>query len=90
MTEVQDWFEETEKECPRGCGTTLEYVCEDHIFTRPDGKSVLLKNAELFRCSVCGEEFTPGNTAQQVADFFQGKIEPSGVTEIPVFEKKSA
>ncbi len=90
MTEVQEWLEETKKECPRGCGETLEYVRRDHVFTRPDGKSVLVKDADLLECTVCGEIFVPADTAQYVADYFQGEIQASGMTEIPVLNKKSA
>lgn len=85
-----EWIDDSRKECPHGCGETLEFVHRDRLFTRPDGQRVLGEDVELLECSLCGEVFVPSRTARLIARYFQGDIEASGTSEIPTLRARTA
>lgn len=87
---LNDWVDKSAMECGRGCGGTLELVRRDYLFSGPGGKRVLVEDAELLECPVCGDLTVPSRTAELVAEYFQGELEPDEVSEIPTFKAKSA
>jgi YgiT-type zinc finger domain-containing protein len=86
IEETSDWLENSKRECPNGCGETMQLVRRDHLFTRPDGRRVLGKNVEMLECSECGELFIPAHTSKLITRYFQGEVESSGVSEIPTIQ----
>ena len=87
---LNDWVEDSAMECAHGCGTTLELVKRDYLFTGPNKQKVIGENIELLECSECGDLSIPSHTAKVIEEYFKGNVEPSRITEVPTLQIKSA
>lgn len=78
------------RECPNGCGLTMEQDTMDKPTQRPDGTFFLVRDLPVFQCTECGEISIPVSSVKEVENLIESNQDPDEVSELPVYHVKAS
>ncbi len=82
--------QDQKRECPNGCGETMQPDTIDKPTPRPDGTFVLVRDLEVYRCNKCGEIFIPASSLRKVKQILENSESPDEIDELPVYHLKAS